>query len=76
MVEKRIPISVGDAVRRVVAYEKQGINEYVSIDESYGRYLSQDLVATNHVPPFDKSPYDGFAIRSIDTKEASAFQFG
>ena len=71
MVEKRTPISVGDAVRRVVAYEKQGINEYVSIDESYGRYLSQDLVATNHVPPFDKSPYDGFAIRSIDTKEAS-----
>ena len=71
MVERRTPISVADAVRKVMTYEKSGQVEYVSIDESYGRYLSQDLVATNNVPPFDKAPYDGFAIRSVDTKEAS-----
>ncbi|WP_428912509.1 molybdopterin molybdotransferase MoeA [Niallia sp. Krafla_26] len=71
MVERRTPISVGDAVRKVMKYEKPGTVEYVSIDESYGRYLSEDLVATNHVPPFDKAPYDGFAIRSVDTKEAA-----
>ena len=28
-------------------------------------------MATNNVPPFDKAPYDGFAISSIDTKDAS-----
>lgn len=71
MVEMRKPISVGEAVQKVMAFEKQGSSEYVSIDESYGRYLSHDIVATNHVPPFDKAPYDGFAIRSVDTKEAS-----
>ncbi|WP_338472141.1 molybdopterin molybdotransferase MoeA [Niallia sp. XMNu-256] len=71
MVEMRTPIPVGEAVKRVMTYNKPGSVEYVSIDESYGRYLSEDLVATNNVPPFDKAPYDGFAIRSVDTKEAS-----
>ncbi len=71
MVEMRTPIPVGEAVSKVMEYEKFGNGELVSINESYGRYLSQELVATNNVPPFDKAPYDGFAIRSIDTKEAS-----
>ena len=48
-----------------------GSTEFVSIEESYGRYLSEDLIATSDVPHFDRAPYDGFAIRSIDTKEAS-----
>ncbi len=71
MVEMRTPIPVGEAVSKVMEYETLGNGELVSINESYGRYLSQELVATNNVPPFDKAPYDGFAIRSIDTKEAS-----
>lgn len=71
MLEKRTPIPVGEAVKRVMDYSKEGSIEYVSINESYGQYLSKELVATNNVPPFDKAPYDGFAIRSIDTKEAS-----
>jgi len=71
MLEKRNPIPIGEAVGRIMKYGVSGRTEYVSINESYGRYLSEELVATNNVPPFDKAPYDGFAIRSIDTKEAS-----
>lgn len=71
MLERRTPIPIGEAVKKVMEYAGTGQTEYISIDNSYGRYLSEELVATNNVPPFDKSPYDGFAVRSIDTKEAS-----
>ena len=60
---------MGEAVSKVMELSKNWNGELVSINESYGRYLSEELVATNNVPPFDKAPYDGFAIRSIDTKK-------
>ncbi|MEH7343595.1 gephyrin-like molybdotransferase Glp [Bacillus sp. JJ1532] len=71
MVERRNPIPVGEAVQRVMNFEKTGHIEYVSINESFGRYLAEDITATNDVPHFDRSPYDGFAVRAVDTKEAS-----
>jgi molybdopterin molybdotransferase len=71
MLEKRTPIPVGEAVERIMAYQKSGSIEYVSINDSFGRFLAEDLKATNDVPHFDRSPYDGFAVRSADTKEAS-----
>ena len=72
MVEKRIPIQVADAVERVMEYAKFGEVEEVSITESYGRILGEDVVSDHDVPHFDRSPYDGFAIRAEDTKEASS----
>lgn len=71
MLERRTPIQVGEAVKRIMNYEISGQTEFVSINESYGRYLSEDLTATSDVPHFDRAPYDGFAVRTIDTKEAS-----
>ena len=71
MLEIRKPIPIGEAVNRIMKFAVKGSTEFVSINESYGRYLSEELVATNHVPPFDKSPYDGFAVRAIDTKNAN-----
>lgn len=71
MIEKRTPIPVGEAVKKVMASSIHGKKEIVSINESYGRYLSEDLVATSDVPHFNRSPYDGFAIRSIDSAKAS-----
>ena len=35
-----------------------------------GRVLAQDLVAKDNVPPFDRSPYDGYALRAMDTAGA------
>lgn len=71
MVEKRIPIQVAEAVERVMEYAKHGEVEEVSITESYGRILGEDVVSDHDVPHFDRSPYDGFAIRAEDTKEAN-----
>lgn len=71
MLERRKPIPIGDAVKKVMSFVKPGEIEYVSIHESYGRYLSDHLTATSDVPHFDRAPYDGFAVRSEDTKEAS-----
>jgi molybdopterin molybdotransferase len=71
LVEKRTPIQVGEAVKKVMSYSIRGKQELVSINESYGRYLSEDLVATSDVPHFNRSPYDGFAIRSVDSVNAS-----
>ncbi|MFJ8354267.1 gephyrin-like molybdotransferase Glp [Bacillus paramycoides] len=70
MVEKRIPIPVAEAVTRVMEYAHRGETEKVSLIESYGRILGEDVVADHDVPHFDRSPYDGFAIRAEDTKEA------
>ncbi|PKJ54940.1 hypothetical protein [Bacillus sp. SN10] len=71
MLEKRIPIPVVEAVARVMKYAHQGETEQVSLIESYGRTLGEDVIADHDVPHFDRSPYDGFAIRAEDTKEAS-----
>ncbi|WEG11938.1 molybdopterin molybdotransferase MoeA [Pullulanibacillus sp. KACC 23026] len=68
MVERRVPIPVTEAVQRVMAHEKQLEAEYVSIEESDGRLLAEPIRADHDVPPFDRSPYDGFAIKSEDTK--------
>lgn len=72
MLEKRFPIPVAEAVARVMKYAQQGKTEKVSIIESYGRILGEDVVADHDVLHFDRSPYDGFAIRAEDTKEASS----
>ena len=71
MIERRKPIPISEAVKKVMSYTIDGEIEHVSIFESHNRFLSIDLTATCDVPHFDKAPYDGFAIRSIDSTGAS-----
>ncbi|WP_110926138.1 molybdopterin molybdotransferase MoeA [Bacillus massiliglaciei] len=74
MLERRKPIPVAEAVSRVMEHTLSGETEWVSIEDSHQRYLAQDLKATNDVPPFNRSPYDGFALRSADTETANEFE--
>src|SRR5690606_36264513 len=67
MIERRTPIPVPEAVSRVMEYAGEAKSEVVPIENCYGRYLAEDLVADHDVPHFDRSPYDGFAIRAIDS---------
>lgn len=67
----RTPMSVKEAVGKVMAYKKTGRTEKMALAGSDGRILAEPLVATNAVPPFHKSAYDGFALRSADTNELS-----
>lgn len=41
--------------------------ERVPLSRCGGRILAQDLTAEENIPPFDRSPYDGYAFRAADT---------
>ncbi|MFT8319816.1 MAG: gephyrin-like molybdotransferase Glp [Bacillus sp. (in: firmicutes)] len=71
LVEKRTPIKVEDAIKKVMQYKKTGETEWLSLTESNNRYLSEHITASHDVPSFNRSAYDGFALRSIDTIDAS-----
>ncbi|PEY40346.1 molybdopterin molybdenumtransferase [Bacillus cereus] len=65
--ERRVPITVEEAVRKVMELANCGLKELVPLELAYGRTLADDLIADHDVPSFDRSPYDGFAIRADDT---------
>lgn len=45
--------------------------EEVPLSRLSGRILAQNVTARESIPPFDRSPYDGYAFRSEDTAQAS-----
>jgi putative molybdopterin biosynthesis protein len=45
--------------------------EYVPLAKALGRVLATDIVSQQNVPSFDRSNYDGFAVRAEDTHGAS-----
>ena len=45
--------------------------EAVSLLRAAGRVLAEDVFAACDVPPFDRSPFDGYAFRAEDTAGAS-----
>ena len=44
--------------------------EEVDLEAAAGRILARKLIASENVPAFDRSPYDGYAFRAADTKGA------
>ncbi|KIL51898.1 gephyrin-like molybdotransferase Glp [Jeotgalibacillus soli] len=71
MAERRKPIPIGEAVSRVMSFAAPGTKEKIHVNDAYGRTLGEDIIAVHPVPPFDRSPYDGFAIRAEDSAQAS-----
>ncbi|CAJ1003799.1 hypothetical protein [Brevibacillus aydinogluensis] len=71
---QRQTISVEEALRRLLADLTPLPEEQVGIGEAYGRTLAQNLAATCDMPPFDRSPLDGFAVRAADTAGATPDQ--
>lgn len=71
MLDKRTPIPVGEAVAKVMNYVRKSEVELVSILDCDGRYLGEDVIASHDVPNFDRSGFDGFAVRTEDLKGAS-----
>ncbi|MDM5333647.1 molybdopterin molybdotransferase MoeA [Ureibacillus composti] len=72
MLQQRKPITVGDAVQRVMEYASQEKKEFVSLLQAHGRFIAEDIAADHDVPAFDRSPYDGYAIRSVDSQGAAS----
>ncbi len=71
MVEIRKPIQVAEAVERVMAQVSYTGTEKIPLEHTYGRILAEPIIAKHDVPPFDRSAYDGFAVRAEDTAGAS-----
>ncbi len=61
-----------DQVRDLLLSRIQCVSEQeISLQDSAGRILAQDIYAQADVPPFDRSAYDGYAFQSEDTQAAS-----
>lgn len=45
--------------------------ERIALADSIGRILAEDIIADCDMPPFNRSQMDGYAVRAIDTENAS-----
>lgn len=43
------------------------LTEFVPISAAAGRILSEDIIAEEYVPDFNRSIVDGYAVRAADT---------
>jgi len=67
---QRQTIPVEEAVRRLTRLPLSLPEEEVDIFEANGRTLARDLFSACDLPPFDRAPLDGFAVRAADTAGA------
>ena len=67
---KKKPIPIKEAIERIVKQDIYTQQNNISLEDSLGYVLAEDIVATYDIPRFNKSPYDGFAIRSEDSAGA------
>ncbi|WP_130868711.1 molybdopterin molybdotransferase MoeA [Intestinimonas massiliensis (ex Afouda et al. 2020)] len=59
-------ISLEEAVARMTAPLSPLGTETLSLEQALGRTLAADVTAPLDQPPFDRSPLDGYALRSAD----------
>ncbi len=69
-----IAVSLEEAERLILARCAELNHEQVATEEADGRVLAEDVVARESIPPFPRSPYDGYALRAADTKAATEEQ--
>jgi molybdopterin molybdotransferase len=70
LVQIRKPVAVKEALELLMAHVPAPRAETAALADSYGRILAEPVVASHDVPPFHRAPYDGFAIRSEDSRGA------
>lgn len=72
LLQQRTAISIDEAIKRVMTDDDviQPV-ETVELMHSANRFLGEDLIAPHPVPAFDRSLYDGYAIRAQDTVAAT-----
>lgn len=64
-------IDTEQAVEMLCALPVMLETETVSLSDAYGRVIAADINAVIMSPPFDRSPFDGYAFRGEDTAGAS-----
>lgn len=69
--EIRKSIPVAESISRIMQHVTPLNAETIALEHAVGRVLAEPIVARNSIPPFDRSPYDGFAIRAANSVGAS-----
>lgn len=66
-------LKIDDALNQMKlrCQSRDSLVEMVDINDSLGRYLAEDLYATENLPSFRRSMVDGYAVLSSDTLGAS-----
>jgi molybdopterin molybdotransferase len=67
-----VAVSIHEARAAVLEHVAVLDAEDVSLDDALGRALADDASAPNHVPPFDASAMDGYAVVAADTASGAA----
>lgn len=60
----KIKIELEEAKELVLSRVQSVETEYVSLINAYGRVLAQDVISPMAMPPFARSPLDGYAYRA------------
>jgi molybdopterin molybdotransferase len=64
-------ITVDEALDKILSHIHPLGFEKVSLLDSLGRVIGEDITARRDIPPLDNSAMDGYALRSGDVREAS-----
>ena len=67
-------IDYTEAAEMLMKLAKPVGTERIALVEAAGRVLAEPLVAPENVPPFDRSPYDGYVFCGEDTLTATKEQ--
>jgi len=59
-------VTVDEAFRLIYAHVSAKRSEISPLENALSRVLSEDLIATHNLPPFDNSAMDGYAILECD----------
>jgi len=66
-----VMIPVTEAIQIVKERTRAMASESITLEDSLGRYLAQNIIADCDLPPFDRSQMDGYAVRAADVGEAT-----
>jgi molybdopterin molybdotransferase len=64
-------IEVSEAVKLLLSFSSELNTEQISVGGALGRVLAEDALAVIPYPPFDRSPFDGYAFRAADVADAT-----
>jgi len=64
-------ITVEEALDKILSHIQPLGSEKVSILETLGRVIAEDIYANRDIPPLDNSGMDGYAVRSEDIRNVS-----
>jgi molybdopterin molybdotransferase len=69
---RRHAVQVKEAQKMIEPYLAPLDTEFVCLEQAYGRYLAEDIVAAHPLPHFRRSGMDGFSVRTDDIRDASS----